>query len=79
MKKQKAANKFFSFDFYDDCGAYFPEDTTVEITAIPICSEPIEETDALPVEEETVEETVEEATEESTEEATEETIQENNE
>ena len=83
LKKQKAANKFFSFDFYDDCGAYFPEDTTVEITAIPIHSVPQTEIDALPVEEEAVEEPAEEPAEEPVEEpvedATEDKIQENNE
>ncbi len=39
LKKQKATNEFFSFDFYDDCGAGFEADSSVEVKVIPISNE----------------------------------------
>ncbi len=36
LKKKKATNKFFSFDFYDDCGAELEQPTVTEIKAIPL-------------------------------------------
>ena len=38
LKKQKATNKFFSFDFYDDCDAYSEGEAVV--AAIPISESP---------------------------------------
>ena len=64
LKKQKAANKFFSFDFYDDCGADFATEAVVEVEAITVSTESVEETeDTLAEAEETVEETEETAVE----------------
>jgi hypothetical protein len=36
LKKQKATNKFFSFDFYDDLGVQSEPSQAVEVKAIPI-------------------------------------------
>jgi hypothetical protein len=36
LKKQKATNKFFSFDFYDDLGVQSEPSQSVEVKAIPI-------------------------------------------
>mgnify|MGYP003557072823 CR=1 FL=1 len=63
MKKQKATNEFFSFDFYDDCGAEFESASIVEITAIPIADD---------INTEASEQILEESDEEANEEANEE-------